>query len=171
MRACFLSLSTESLAVTQYAVNIAVFEVRQWTYRRALLCSRCTVDLRGHWESLNSYEALSTNQLDLASLVELGWLAPQALDAFRTLLWQTLLFIRLVGIEPTADCSIYSCSNQMSYNATHDLVLPQLLTGLLNLSIQHEKYLSPAGYSMMFCDRWDVDYSPVRDLRHYPRNR
>lgn len=40
--------------------------------------------------------------------------------------------------------------------ATYDDVLPQLLTDFLSLSIQHTKYLSPAGYLIMICDPWDV---------------
>ena len=66
-----------------------------------------------------------------------------------------------MGIEPTADCSKVQLLYQMSYNATHDLVLPQLLTGLLNPSIQHEKYLSPAGYLMMFRDHRDHHLTPT----------
>lgn len=50
------------------------------------------------------------------------------------------VLFRMEGVEPS----------------TYDDVLPQLLTDLLNPSIQHAKYLSPAGYSVMFCDPWDL---------------
>lgn len=48
-------------------------------------------------------------------------------------------------------------------HATYDDVLPQLLHDLLDHIIQHAKYLSPAGYSVMLHDPCDpaVSDSPT----------
>jgi len=46
----------------------------------------------------------------------------------------------------------------MSYVQTHNDVLLQLLNGVLPHPIQHAAYLSPAGYSVVFCDNWRVPH-------------
>ena len=63
-----------------------------------------------------------------------------------------LCVFSMVGIEPTADCSKRQLLYQMSYIATYDDVLPPLLNEVLLHPIQHAKYLSPAGYSVVFHD-------------------